>query len=51
MWFLTEISLEAKVLNLALRSEKSERYIVPHFVEQALSQPLCLLLLVAPSEA
>ena len=34
-------SLEAKVLNPALRSDKSERYLVPHCVEQDLSPALC----------
>ena len=38
--------LEAKVFNLALRSEESERFFVPHCVEQDLSPALCLLLLV-----
>ena len=38
--------LEAKVLNLALRSDESERFLVPHCVEQDLSPALCLLLLV-----
>ena len=33
--------LEAKVLNPALRSDKSERYLVPHCVEQGLSPALC----------
>ena len=30
--------LEAKVLNLALRSDESERFVVPHCVEQDLFQ-------------
>ena len=38
--------LEAKVLNLALRSDESERFLVLHCVEQDLSPALCLLLLV-----
>ena len=38
--------LEAKVLNPALRSDKSERYLVPHCVERHLSPALCLLPLV-----
>ena len=38
--------LEAKVLNLALRSDESERFLVPHCVEHDLSPALCLLLLV-----
>ena len=36
--------LEAKVFNLALRSDESERFLVPHCVEQDLSPALCLLL-------
>ena len=38
--------LEAKVLNLTLRSDESERFLVPHCVEQDLSPALCLCLLL-----
>ena len=38
--------LEAKVFNLALRSDESKRFRVPLCVQQDLSPALCLLLLV-----